>query len=51
MGGILDDGKDPNVAAADWLKANPALLDTWLAGVITFDGQEGVAAVKEHLGL
>jgi glycine betaine/proline transport system substrate-binding protein len=51
MGGILDDGKDPSVAAADWLKANPAVLDTWLAGVTTFDGQDGIAAVKEHLGL
>ncbi|MFO1068131.1 MAG: choline ABC transporter substrate-binding protein [Geminicoccaceae bacterium] len=51
MGGILDDGKEPNTAAADWLKANPGALDAWLAGVTTFDGQDGLAAVKEHLGL
>ena len=39
------------VAAADWLKANPAVLDTWLAGVTTTDGQDGAAAVKKSLGL
>ena len=35
----------------DWLKANPAPLDAWLAGVTTFDGGDGLAAVKAHLGL
>ncbi len=51
MGGILDDGKDGDQAAADWLKANPAPLETWLAGVTTVDGGDGLAAVKAHLGL
>jgi glycine betaine/proline transport system substrate-binding protein len=50
MGGI-GEGKDGETAAAEWLKANPAVLDTWLAGVTTFDGQEGGAAVKKALGL
>jgi len=27
------------------------VLDKWLAGVTTFDGQDGAAAVKKHLGL
>jgi glycine betaine/proline transport system substrate-binding protein len=44
-------GKDGEAAAAEWLKANPAVLDTWLAGVTTFDGQDGAAAVKKSLGL
>jgi glycine betaine/proline transport system substrate-binding protein len=50
MGLILDDGEDPQDAATEWLKANPAVLDGWLAGVTTFDGGDGTAAVKEHLG-
>ncbi len=50
MGLILDDGKDPEEAATEWLKANPAVLDGWLAGVTTLDGGDGAAAVKEHLG-
>jgi glycine betaine/proline transport system substrate-binding protein len=50
MEGILG-GKDGETAAAEWLKANPAVLDTWLAGVTTFDGQDGAAAVKKGLGL
>ena len=51
MGAILDDGKDGPVAATEWLKANPGALDAWLAGVTTFDGGDGLAAVKAHLGL
>ncbi len=52
MGAILDDGEDPDAAAAAWLKANPAVLDAWLAGVTTRDGSgDGLAAVKKHLGL
>lgn len=44
-------GKDGETAGAEWLKANPAVLDTWLAGVTTFDGQDAGAAVKKNLGL
>lgn len=43
--------EDPAKAAKTWLKANPQYLDQWLAGVTTFDGQDGAAAVKKHLGL
>ena len=50
MGSILDDGKEPEEAATAWLKADPAVLDGWLAGVTTRDGGDGLAAVKEHLG-
>jgi glycine betaine/proline transport system substrate-binding protein len=51
MAGILDDGKDPSVAAKEWLKANPAAWENWLAGVTTLDGQPGLPAVKQSLGL
>jgi glycine betaine/proline transport system substrate-binding protein len=51
MGAILDDGQEPNAAAEVWLKANPEVLDVWLAGVTTLDGQDGLAAVKASLGL
>ncbi len=51
MGAILDDGEDPAKAASDWLKANPGVLDAWLADVSTFDGKNGVAAVRSHLGI
>ncbi len=51
MGKILDDGEEPSKAAAGWLKANPGVLDQWLAGVTTVDGKEGLPAVKAALGL
>ncbi|NBR88470.1 MAG: choline ABC transporter substrate-binding protein [Rhodobacteraceae bacterium] len=51
MGAILNDGEDPNKAAAAWLKANPSALDAWLAGVTTKDGGDAMAAVKAALGL
>jgi glycine betaine/proline transport system substrate-binding protein len=44
-------GSDGDTAATNWLKANPAVLDTWLAGVTTVDGGDGAAAVKKSLGL
>lgn len=50
MGEILG-GKDSKEAATAWLKANPAVMDAWLKGVTTFDGQPGDAAVKSALGL
>jgi glycine betaine/proline transport system substrate-binding protein len=49
MGAILDDGEDPEDAASAWLKANPGVLDGWLAGVETFDGGNGMEAVKKSL--
>lgn len=51
MGAILDDGKKPNIAAKEWLKANPEVLDAWLKGVTTKSGDNGLNAVKSHLGL
>jgi glycine betaine/proline transport system substrate-binding protein len=51
MGKILDDGMDPNAAATEWLKDNPEVLEPWLAGVETIDGEPGLPAVRAALGL
>ncbi|NRG19622.1 choline ABC transporter substrate-binding protein [Rhizobiales bacterium] len=51
MGAILNDGEDPQKAAAAWLKEQPATFEGWLAGVKTFDGGEAIPAVKQALGL
>lgn len=51
MGKILDDGQEADDAVLEWLKANPATIDPWLAGVTTVDGAEGLPVVKEALGL
>lgn len=51
IGAILDDGKTPEVAATEWLRANPGVLDDWLAGVTTVDGKPGLAEVKARLDL
>ncbi|WP_455270746.1 choline ABC transporter substrate-binding protein [Rhizobium herbae] len=51
MGKILNDGKDPEVAANEWLKANPTAIEPWLAGVTTKDGSDALPAVKTALGL
>lgn len=49
MGAILNDGKDPAVAAKDWLAANPDAIKPWLDGVTTKDGGDAVAAVEAAL--
>ncbi|WP_244851140.1 choline ABC transporter substrate-binding protein [Caballeronia sp. SL2Y3] len=41
----------PADAAKAYLKQNPQLLDSWLAGVKTVDGKDGLPAVKQYLGL
>ncbi|MCF4098399.1 choline ABC transporter substrate-binding protein [Maritalea mediterranea] len=51
MGAILNDGENASDAAKAWLKENPSVLDGWLAGVNTKDGDEGLPAVKSALGL
>ncbi len=49
MAAILDDGEDPEHAAAHWLAANPDTYMAWLDGVTTQDGGDAVAAVKHAL--
>lgn len=51
MGAILNDGEEPNKAAAAWLTANSDVLGGWLNGVTTKDGGDAMAAVKSSLGL
>ncbi|MFT6915901.1 MAG: glycine betaine/proline transport system substrate-binding protein [Motiliproteus sp.] len=51
MGFIIDDEQSPTEAAQKYLKANPEVLDSWLAGVTTLEGAEGLSAVQQHLGL
>ena len=45
MAGILDRHEQPDVAAAEWLKANPTTTKAWLDGVLTFDGKPAYAAL------
>lgn len=51
MEAITTGGEEGGKAAAEYLKANPGVLTPWLAGVTTFDGKDGLAAVKASLGL
>jgi glycine betaine/proline transport system substrate-binding protein len=45
MASILDQHLPPEVAAAAWLKANPAVVSAWLEGVYTFDGGPAIDAL------
>ena len=45
MAAILDRHEPPDVAATEWLKANPAATKAWLDGVLTFDGRPAATAL------
>ncbi len=47
----MDDGEQPSAAARSWLQNNPQVLDGWLEGVSTVDGEEGLPAVKQALNI
>jgi len=51
MAGILQEGETAEAAAEAWLTAHPGVLEDWLAGVKTVDGEPGLPAVRDHLGL
>lgn len=51
MAAIATQKQDGAVAARNWVKANPDKLAAWLDGVTTFDGRDGLAAVKASLGM
>ncbi|MDB5506304.1 MAG: glycine/betaine transporter substrate-binding protein [Devosia sp.] len=51
MGQILNDGADPEVATLAWMKANPEVVLSWVAGVTALDGSDGTAAVTAALAL
>jgi glycine betaine/proline transport system substrate-binding protein len=45
MAAILDRHEAPDVAATEWLKANPTATRAWLDGVVTFDGRPAAGAL------
>ncbi|SDO87941.1 glycine betaine/proline transport system substrate-binding protein [Halomonas shengliensis] len=51
MGEIMDEGEDPRDAARAYLQANPEVLEAWLEGVETRDGEAGLPAVREALDI
>ncbi|MGI9306676.1 MAG: choline ABC transporter substrate-binding protein [Gammaproteobacteria bacterium] len=50
MSAILDEEQEPKAAATAYMKANPEVVDRWLAGVRSHDGKDGRAAFRESLG-
>jgi len=46
MGAILDQHQTPEAAATAWLRANPRVAASWLAGVYTYDGHPALEAVR-----
>ena len=51
MAAIMDDGDEPRQAARDYLQANPEVLEEWLAGVETREGDDGLTAVHAALDI
>jgi glycine betaine/proline transport system substrate-binding protein len=49
--GAIGEGADARDAAEEWLSENPAILQDWLDGVRTVDGEPGLPAVRSALGL
>lgn len=49
MGKILDDKQKPLVAVKAWLKANPAMVEQWLSGVTTANGDPAFKAINAKL--
>jgi glycine betaine/proline transport system substrate-binding protein len=45
MAALLDRHEAPDIAAAEWLKANPTTTQGWLQGVMTIDGKPAVSAL------
>lgn len=49
MDAVLNNNQKPDVAAKAWIKANPQVLDTWLAGVTSRDGKPALDVAKAKL--
>ena len=49
MSAIMDEGVDPREAARDYLSAHPDVLEAWLEGVTTHDGDDALPAVQSAL--
>jgi glycine betaine/proline transport system substrate-binding protein len=50
MGAILDKHEQPDVAAAEWIRAHDSMVKVWLEGVRTFDGRPAYGALKRASG-
>jgi len=51
MSHIINDSAPPVEAAKKVILAHPEVLTEWLASITTIDGKDGLAAVKDSLGL
>jgi len=49
MASILNDNEDPEDAAEEYLEAHPQVLDDWLVGIKTKDGEDALAEMKKEL--
>ncbi|MDO8696895.1 MAG: choline ABC transporter substrate-binding protein, partial [Pseudomonas sp.] len=49
MDAVLNNNQKPDVAAKAWIKANPQVLNSWLAGVTSRDGKPALDAAKAKL--
>lgn len=45
MAALLDRHEAPDIAAAEWLKANPTTTQAWLQGVVTLEGKPAASAL------
>lgn len=46
---ILDEGAEPMAAAKEWLNSHPDVVEKWLEGVTTIEGEPGLPEVSAHL--
>ena len=51
MGLILDEGQQADAAVRTWIGEHPDVVDPWLEGVTTVDGEPGLPAVKKAFGI
>lgn len=51
MTAILELKAAPLVAAVAWIRQQPGVLDPWLQGVETLDGEPGLPAVRRFIGM
>ena len=47
MAAILDRHEAPDIAAAEWLRANPTTTKAWLQGVLTVDGKPALGVLAQ----
>ncbi|WP_321160410.1 glycine betaine ABC transporter substrate-binding protein [Marinomonas rhodophyticola] len=48
---IIDSNEKPEQAAANWIKAHPEVLEKWLQGVSTFEGNPALPVVRKQLNI